>query len=79
MTFGTKVNRFRERYGMSIHDLAKATGIRWEYLVHIETGKVENPAFITVIKIAKTFKMTASDFLEETPYEIMCGGRSDYK
>lgn len=42
----------REAKGMSLRDLERATGISNALISQIETGKVKDPGFSTVIRLA---------------------------
>jgi len=47
----------REVKGMSLRDLEKATGISNALLCQMETGKVKEPSWRNVVKIAKALNL----------------------
>lgn len=48
----------RELKGITLRDLEKKTGISNALLSQIETGKVQEPSFRNVVKIAKALSLS---------------------
>jgi transcriptional regulator with XRE-family HTH domain len=52
MTLGELLNLSRELKGLSLRELEKKSGVSNALISQIETGKVPNPGFRTICKIA---------------------------
>lgn len=63
MTFGRKLIKMREDYGISQKELEKKSGVSREYLSRFENEHLKNPTISMVSKIAGGFDMTLSAFL----------------
>lgn len=50
-----KVGQLRKSRGLTLRDLADATGISNAYLSQLETGKVENPGVFTLLRLTKFY------------------------
>lgn len=54
----------RELKGVTLRDLEKRTGISNALLSQIETGKVQEPSFRNVVKIAKALNLSLKRLAE---------------
>lgn len=61
--FGQHLRSVRTRKGLSQEKLSEQAGLHRTYLSSLERG-VRNPTLITLVKIAKAFKITLSELLE---------------
>lgn len=57
-TLGEVIGIAREVRGWTLRDLERVTGISNPLLSQIETGKVKNPGFGTVVKIARALNVS---------------------
>lgn len=58
MTLGELVGVARECKGWTLRDLEKASGVSNALISQIETGKVKDPGFATVIRIVDALGVT---------------------
>ena len=63
VAFGKRVRTLRTAQGMSQEELAEAAGLHSVQISHIEGGRNE-VKLTTILRLAKAFKMTASELLK---------------
>jgi transcriptional regulator with XRE-family HTH domain len=61
--FGKNLQRLRKKNNFTQEELAYNSGISLSQIARIETGKI-NPTVCTLIIIAKTLKIKASDLMD---------------
>lgn len=61
---GSRIRAFRQKNGLSLHQLADLTGIAASNLSAIERNK-SSPTLRTLVKIARVFHMSAGSFLDQ--------------
>lgn len=62
--FASHLTRLRKEQGLSIRQLAAASGLEYSQVQRIEKAKV-NIAFTTLIALAQGLEISVSDLLEE--------------
>jgi HTH-type transcriptional regulator, competence development regulator len=69
MRLGELISLARELKGLTLRELEKRTGVSNALLSQIETGKVKDPGFRTVCKIADALGLTLKRLAatEESP------------
>jgi HTH-type transcriptional regulator, competence development regulator len=60
LSLADKLKRLREAHGVSLRDLEAETAISNAYLSQLETGKIENPGVITLLKLAEYYRVKLS-------------------
>lgn len=63
---GRKLKELRDKYRLTIQDLAARTGLDPETLTNIESGALVPPV-ATLLKLAKTFQVGLAYFFEDQP------------
>lgn len=63
LTFGKNLQKIRKKQNFTQEELAYESGISLSQVARIETGKI-NPTLCTLLIIAKTLKIKASDLLD---------------
>lgn len=63
IAFGKNLQEIRKRQNFTQEELAYESGISLSQVARIETGKI-NPTLCTLLIIAKTLKIKASDLLD---------------
>lgn len=53
-----QIKKFREKKNLSIHELARRTGLTASYISNLEKGKRDNPSKDTMEKIAEALGKT---------------------
>ncbi len=66
---GNNIKLFREKLGISQHDIAKYCGIQREVLSYYENGKRE-VSLLHLERISEFLNIDLENFLEEDPKEI---------
>ena len=61
-TFGRRVQRMRERRGLSVQELADRAGTRYQTIWKIERGSLREPSIVLAQKIAQALGCT-TDYL----------------
>jgi len=64
MKLGELISLSRELKKMTLRDLEKRSGVSNALISQIETGKVENPGFRTVCKLASVLGLTLNRLAE---------------
>lgn len=60
---GARIRTERERLGMSLSNLAEASGLSKAYLVRLETDPDSNPSLQVLVRIAEALDLTAADLV----------------
>jgi len=61
--FGHVIQMLRSEKKMSIHDLAKQTGISASYIARIESGERKNPSYAILEQLALGLGVTMEKFV----------------
>nr|WP_317921840.1 helix-turn-helix transcriptional regulator [Tepidimicrobium xylanilyticum] len=56
-----QIKKFREKKNLSIHELARRTGLTASYISNLEKGKRDNPSKDTMEKIAEALDKTVPE------------------
>lgn len=56
-----QIKKFREKKNLSIHELARRTGLTASYISNLEKGKRDNPSKDTMEKIAEALDRTVPE------------------
>lgn len=56
-----QIKKFREKKNLSIHELARRTGLTASYISNLEKGKRDNPSKETMEKIAEALDKTVPE------------------
>jgi len=67
--FGERLRRERDKAGMSLAQLAEATGITKAYLVRLE-NEPSNPSLQLLARLAEALDVTAADLLGGPRYRV---------
>lgn len=62
---GLMLKKLREHRKISLRDMEVLTGFSNPYLSQLETGKVDNPSFILIARIAEIFNIPMDIFLNK--------------
>jgi transcriptional regulator with XRE-family HTH domain len=62
-SFGIKLKRKREQFGVSQEQFAEICGFDRTYISMLETGK-RNPSLVNLVKISNALRIALSDLLE---------------
>lgn len=57
LTLGQKIKKIRLKQGFSQDELARLADIPYTTLTKIESGKIKNPSFSAVVKVAKALNI----------------------
>src|SRR5690606_15897797 len=68
LALGDRIQKFRERQGISREELASTAGIPLEKLVQIEADE-DQPIIAQLIALAKALKINVADIFRERPVE----------
>jgi transcriptional regulator with XRE-family HTH domain len=63
LSFGKNLQKIRRKQNITQEELAYESGISLSQIARIETGRI-NPTLCTLLTIAKTLKIKASDLLD---------------
>jgi len=69
MELSKKIVLLRQKKGWSQIDLARAAGIPQPTICRLESGDIEQPKIMTLMKIARALEVS-SDYLLSEEYEI---------
>lgn len=69
LKLGQKIKEFRDKYRLTIQDLAARTGLDKELLTNMESGAVIPPV-ATLLKLAKAFHVGLAYFFEDEPVGV---------
>ncbi len=69
LKLGYKLKELRDKFRLTIQDLAARTGLDPEMLSHMESGELVPPV-ATLLKLAKTFQVGLAYFFEDQPSGI---------
>ncbi|MEJ5347238.1 MAG: XRE family transcriptional regulator [Desulfosoma sp.] len=69
LKLGYKLRELRDKFRLTIQDLAARTGLDPEMLSHMESGDLVPPV-ATLLKLAKTFQVGLAYFFEDQPSGI---------
>ncbi len=64
IVIGKRIRKFRQRQGLTQHDLAEKIGVTEKQISKIETG-VHYPKFENFVKILDSLDITLKDFAED--------------
>lgn len=70
MRLGQVLAMAREISGKTLRDLERETGVSNALLSQIETGKVKQPSFHTVVKIARALNVKLDTLAEHTVTDL---------
>lgn len=59
-----KFDKYYNKMGISILELARRSGVSRDVLYSIKNGKKENVQLVTLEKLAKTFNTTVQDLID---------------
>ncbi len=57
LSLGQKIKKLRLKQGFSQDELARLADIPYTTLTKIESGKIKNPSFSAVVKVAKALNI----------------------
>jgi len=67
MAIGEKLRHFRESKGLSLRAAAEKAEISNPAISQIETGKIKNPGFDTVVSLCNVYGISPLDLIEQQP------------
>lgn len=59
------VKRLREGQGLTQQELAARAGLRQQYVSHLETGRIKNPAMRAAMRLAAVLSVTPDQLMAE--------------